>query len=107
MGCDGADTARPLIWACDIIMGFAALALLSIFGRQVLLLVLKLQLFVLSGVVYWLDITADRAAVDLCGKSLFDRFRYSVRLQDFDVHIPFFANALLFLQSLFLFPAPQ
>ena len=106
MGCDGADTARPLIWACDIIMGFAVLALLSFFAPTPGL-VLKLQLFVLSGVVYWLDITADRAAVDLCGNSLFDRFRYSVRLQDFDVHIPFFANALLFLQSLFLFPAPQ
>ena len=106
MGCDWADTARPLIWACDIIRGFALLALLSLFGPTGLVLVLKLQLFVLSGVVDWLEITADRA-VDLCGKSLFDRFRYSARLQDFDVHIPFFAIVLLFLQSRFRFPAPQ
>ena len=106
MGCDGADTARPLIWARDIIGGFALLALLSLFGPTGLVLVLKLQLSVLSGVVYWLEITADRA-VDFCGNSLFDRFRYSVRLQDFDVHLPVIATVLLCLQSLCLFPAPQ
>ena len=106
MGCDGADTARPLIWACDI-RGFSLFVLLGLaFLSLGLVLVLKLQKVAPSGVAYWLEITADRAA-DFCCKSLFDPFRYSGRLQDFDDHLPFFANVLLFMLSRCLFPAPQ
>ena len=43
MGCDGADTARPLIWAFDI-RGFSLLVLLGLALLSLgLVLVLKLQ----------------------------------------------------------------